>query len=299
MVKIINNPTTILIRNIKNIDVHNMLYWGDLNGKTWLRWSISLWDIIKTDSERKLNHPAIFPLTLSTRLIRLYSRIGDVVLDPFMGTGTTLVAAMSLLRKGIGFEIYDQYIKIAVKRLLYAKTKALCNFRRILKSSIENINNTLDFEPIIIRDDARKMDLYLSPNTVDLVLTSPPYFDIQKRKRTSDRKKERPYGKDPRDLGNIDDYETFLTELTKCFSKIYRILKSGGVCIIIVMDLRKGAMFYPFHVDVTNFMRRVGFKLRDIIIWDRRKEYNNLKPIGYPHRFIVNKVHEYILIFEK
>jgi hypothetical protein len=52
-------------------------------------------------------------------------------------------------------------------------------------------------------------------------------------------------------------------------------------------------------MDITNFMQEIGFILDDIIIWDRRREYNNLKPLGYPFVFRVNKIHEYILIFLK
>jgi len=46
-------------------------------------------------------------------------------------------------------------------------------------------------------------------------------------------------------------------------------------------------------------MEQIGYVLEDIIIWDRRREYNNLRPLGYPYVFVVNKVHEYILIFKK
>lgn len=50
-------------------------------------------------------------------------------------------------------------------------------------------------------------------------------------------------------------------------------------------------------MDVTEAARESGFELQDIIIWDRQSEYNNLRPLGYPYKFIVNKVHEYLLVF--
>ena len=65
------------------------------------------------------------------------------------------------------------------------------------------------------------------------------------------------------------------------------------------MDIRVGSDFIPFHIDVINMMKNINFLLEDIIIWDRRAEYSNLRPLGYPYVFIVNKVHEYILIFRK
>jgi hypothetical protein len=65
------------------------------------------------------------------------------------------------------------------------------------------------------------------------------------------------------------------------------------------MDVRKKNRLYPLHMDLSQRLIAAGFTLDDIIIWDRRQEYNNLRPLGYPHVFRVNKVHEYILIFQK
>ena len=65
------------------------------------------------------------------------------------------------------------------------------------------------------------------------------------------------------------------------------------------MDLRKKDQFYPLHMDVAIAMRTIGYILDDIIIWDRRHEYNNLRSLGFPSVFRLNKTHEYILIFKK
>ena len=65
------------------------------------------------------------------------------------------------------------------------------------------------------------------------------------------------------------------------------------------MDLRKKDKFFPLHSDVSHFAKQIGFSFEDIIIWDRHQEYNNMRPLGYPYKFIVNKVHEYLLIFRK
>lgn len=65
------------------------------------------------------------------------------------------------------------------------------------------------------------------------------------------------------------------------------------------MDLRKKSDFFPLHADLARSMSEINFRLCDTIIWDRQKEYNNMPPLGYPYSFVVNKVHEYILIFKK
>ena len=97
----------------------------------------------------------------------------------------------------------------------------------------------------------------------------------------------------------MDNYQVFIKKLGDVFQAIFSTLKPGAICGVVVMDIRKKSVFYPFHSDLSTEMKKRGYLLRDIIIWDRQKEYNNLKPLGYPYSFIVNKVHEYILVFQK
>ena len=77
------------------------------------------------------------------------------------------------------------------------------------------------------------------------------------------------------------------------------MLRAGKYCLAVVMDLRKGPVLFSFHSDFARMMQEVGFLFDDLIIWDRRQEYNNLRPLGFPSVFRINKVHEYILIFQK
>lgn len=255
---------------------------NELDGKTWARYSISIWDITKSPEEVKLRHPAMFPVELCKRLIEIYTKRGETVLDPFMGSGSTVVAARDLGRKGIGVDINPDYFKLAKERLSQQK---------LFKEDI--------IEPEIFCEDARNISDIIEPNSVDLVITSPPYWNVHTRKRTADYKESRPYSSLNGDIGNIPDYGKFMEDLKLIFKKVYEVLKSGKRCIVIVMDIRVGSRFIPFHIDITKIMEEIGFILEDIIIWDRRKEYNNLRPLGYPYVFIVNKTHEYILIFRK
>jgi len=84
--------------------------------QAWIR---TAWTDIKGESTRN-GHPAPFPATLAERLIRLFSFAGDTVLDPFCGTGSTLLAAVSTGRNSIGNEIESTYLKLARERLGYA-----------------------------------------------------------------------------------------------------------------------------------------------------------------------------------
>jgi len=261
---------------------------NELSGKEWLQYSISIWkDIEKTNGERKLKHPAMFPLQLTSKLIKIFTKDrGEIVLDPFLGSGSTVVSAYELGRKGIGFELSKEYVKLAKKRIN--------EFQLNLNQKKEDL-----IKPEIYNKNIFQLTKTLSPESVDLVITSPPYWDILNEKRSADHKEIRKYSDSKKDLGNINKYEDFLYELKKAFSQVYSVLKKGKYCVIVVMDIRKKSNFYPFHIDVINLMKEIGFEHDDIIIWDRQKEYNNVRPLGYPYMFRVNKVHEFILIFKK
>lgn len=256
---------------------------NELGGKTWLRHSISIWnDLRKTKQERALKHPAMFPIALAERLIECFTNEQSrVILDPFAGVGSTLIAAKELGKNAIGIEISPEYAEIAGTRV----------------DQVIPFAGTPDVQIHVA--DSRDLAAYVPPSSVDMVITSPPYWDILLEKRTADYKPSRDYGDTRADLGKIRDYQEFLLELQKIFVPVYDAMKPKSYCCVVVMDLRKKNRFYPFHMDISGFMENIGFVLDDIVIWDRGQEYNNLRPLGYPSVFRVNRIHEFILIFQK
>ncbi|MDW7652271.1 MAG: DNA methyltransferase [Bacillota bacterium] len=249
----------------------------DLDGRTWLSYSISVWDDLrKTAEETGLSHPALYPLQLASRLIEIFSHSGETVLDPFCGTGTSILAAHNLNRRGIGLDISEEFLSVAETRLQNAGHDGY-----ILRSGDARQAGTLVSEP------------------VDFCVTSPPYWDILNQKRTADHKNVRHYGNLSDDLGTISCYDEFITALVDVFRGVYSLLSPGGYCCIVVMDLRKKDRFYPLHMDLSQALVKVGYTLDDMIVWDRRHEYNRLRPLGYPYVFRVNRVHEYVLILQK
>jgi DNA modification methylase len=259
---------------------------NELDGATWTRYSLSIWsDIRKSSDEIALGHPAMFPVSLVQRLIQCFTTAEDrVVIDPFSGSGATLVGAMLERKQGIGFEIVPAYVELTHKR---------------------TCRGHLPFEgrtfptPMVFQEDARNLLQKVRPTSVDFCLTSPPYWDILSQRRTADYKTTRDYGDETQDLAKVHGYWEFINELGKVFDQVYRALRPGKYCVVNVMDLRKKNKFYAFHSDLASRVKTCGFILDDIIIWDRRQEYNNLRPLGYPSVFRVNKVHEYLLIFQK
>jgi len=82
----------------------------------FMEWTKSIWTM-NAESARRIGHPAPFPEELPTRLIQLYSFQDDIILDPFMGSGTTAVSAIKSDRKFVGYDISQEYIDLAVKRI--------------------------------------------------------------------------------------------------------------------------------------------------------------------------------------
>ena len=91
----------------------------------------------------------------------------------------------------------------------------------------------------------------------------------------------------------------FIDSLVEVFSGVFNVLRPKKYCAVNVMDLRKQDQFFPIHCDLAKRLENIGFIFDDILIWDRRDDYNNLRSLGYPYVFRINKIHEFILIFKK
>jgi len=97
------------------------LPWESTIGRDeFMAWTLDTWDI-RPESAKRVGHPAPFPVELPARLIELYTYKGDVVLDPFMGAGTTAVAAVQAERRYVGFDTEQEYLDIAKRRILQAR----------------------------------------------------------------------------------------------------------------------------------------------------------------------------------
>lgn len=90
---------------------------SDITKEEFIEWTNGLWTF-PGENRKKVGHPAPFPIELPKRCIKLFSYVGDTVLDPFLGSGTTLIACALLNRKGIGVEIERKYCEIAKNRLI-------------------------------------------------------------------------------------------------------------------------------------------------------------------------------------
>jgi len=261
----------------------------------WTKLSKSVWNDVSSAREKyHLEHGATFSKALAERAITIYTAEGDLVLDPFLGVGTTLIAAHDLRRRGVGFEIYERFVNIG---------KGLFSQKNLYTKST----------PSIIHDDCRNMLKYLEPESVQLTFTSPPYANfirrsVKDRSKThknslivSDNKSVvKPYGEDSRDFGNLP-YNDFLIAVEDVMKKIYKVMKPGGYNVWVIKDCRdpqNGKPFIPFHTDLAKVGENAGFYWHDLIVWDQN-EQRSLVLLGYPSKFYVNINHTFLVVLRK
>lgn len=274
-----------------------------LDGKRWIQNSISVWtDLRKTLEESRFKHPAMFPGQLVERLINSFlPPEGQIVLDPFAGSGSTIVTAAQMGLQGIGLELSPEYVELGRQRLADLITAPVTATNEIpaVADASAAIPAPIPAVSMIHQVSAKDLRSIVPADSIDLCITSPPYWDVLNQKRTADFKSVRHYGNLPDDLGIIADYEEFLTSLTEVFKNVLTALKPRAYCCVVVMDLRKKDRFFPFHSDLAARLQGIGFRYDDLIIWNRQSEYNNLRPLGYPSVFRINKVHEFVLLMQK
>lgn len=103
---------------------------NSITKEQFMEWTKSIWTM-NAESARRIGHPAPFPEELPYRLIKLYSFKDDIILDPFMGSGTTAVAALKTSRKFVGYDISQEYIHLAEKRVQPLLQQTALNFAMI------------------------------------------------------------------------------------------------------------------------------------------------------------------------
>jgi len=260
-----------------------------MTAKEWLKSQIGVWQFNyeARDIRDKSMHPATFPISLAKKVIQLFTHEGELVLDPFVGSGTTLVAARDCNRNAVGFDLQEKYIDLCEERLS--------------QGSLFN-----EVKQIAIQDDARRIPYYFEPETISLIWTSPPYANLLNRERKNKSRRSRnneqlgkveQYSQDPMDLGTMQ-----LDEYTRAMGDIYEsllpLLRHKAHCVINVPDMWWENKRITIHVSLIEELRRRGYELRNIIIWDRTNIVNRIGIFGWPSNYITMGVtFEYLLDF--
>ncbi len=262
-----------------------------MTAKEWMKSQIGVWQFFYEgrDVRDKKLHPATYPISLAKKCIELFTHKGELVVDPFVGSGTTLVAARDTNRNAVGFDLQQKYIDLSERRL-------------------EGQINFASTQQIAICDDAFNIPSYLEPDTISLIMTSPPYANLlnRKRKNKSRRGEERKndqymiveqYSQDERDLGTLQ-LEEYSNKIGQIYRQLLPLLKVKGHCVINVPDMWWQNERITIHISIVDALRKVGYELRNIIIWDRTNIVNRVGIFGWPSNYITMGVtFEYLLDF--
>lgn len=243
-----------------------------LTKEEWREYTKTVWHIANVTHPL---HPAVFPLEIPKRLIKLFSFVGEVVLDPFAGVGTTSRAADLLGRRSIAIELNPQYVE---------------EIRAVANPDLTTAHHA----------DSRDLG-FVEDMSVDLMVTSPPYWD------------KADYGPDPANLGRIKSYPTFIEGLRPTFEEVHRVLRPGRKACVVTANVNQhtdhGLLTFPLAADLTVLLRDIGFVLVNELIWSKDGTGGRWGSAGlqrpifgsypYPPNFLFKNVHEYVLVFAK
>jgi len=207
-------------------------------------------------------------------LILRYSRPGDVVLDPFVGGGTTAVEAKLLGRRCMGIDINPACVALTQQSLQFSPPRDL-------------FGEGTFYEPSVRVGDARNLSGIVD-NSIDLICAHPPYAGIIEYS--------------PRIEGDLSQLgiTEFVEQMEEVAAECCRVLKPGHQCAVLIGDTRRKKHVVPIGFEVIEVFLRAGFRLKELVI----KRQHNCKTTGFwaeksvKYNFLL-LAHEYLPIFEK
>ena len=204
---------------------------------------------------------------IARNLILLYSQEGDTVLDPMVGSGTTMIEAKLLGREGLAFDIHPEVVALA-QEACAAEEKG-------------------KFDPKIERGDARHLEA-VKDNSVVLIPPPPPYLNII---RYGEKNVEG-------DLSAISSLNKFCDEIEKVAQECFRVLKPGKYCAILIGDTRRRRHFVPLAFNVMQRFLKAGFILKEDII---KLQHNctTTRYWGAQEKDFLLIMHEHLFVFRK
>ncbi len=211
---------------------------------------------------------------VARNLILRYSNGEDTVLDPFVGSGTTLIECKLTGRKGIGVDINKEALIVTRDRL---------NFNTLKK----------DFpKQKTFLGDARNLDK-IKDEGVDLIITHPPYASIVSYTKNSNHNENG-------DLSKVHSINEFAEEMKKVAQEFWRVLKPGKYCAVLMGDTRRHKHQVPISFRVMQSFLDIGFLLKENVIkaqhntktaplWAKMSVKNNFLLLAHEHLFIFRK----------
>ena len=255
-----------------------------LTKEEWREYTKTVWSIANTSSG---DHPAVFPEEIPYRLTRMFSFIGETVLDPFAGIGTTARAVVPVGRNAICVEQNLDYVQTMERE------------RESIAANPGETNAGLGSVQVV-HGDSRNLN-FIDDDSIALIITSPPYWN------------KADYGTSENNLGAIDNYSSFLSSVRPVFEECFRVLMPGRKICVVTANVNQhtdhGLLTFPLAADFVALLRNVGFVMINEIIWSKNGtggkwgSYGSQRPIfgsyPYPPNFLFKNVHEHVLVFAK
>lgn len=268
---------------------------NELSAQEWLKFT-KTWFIHNPPPRKKdeILHPAKYPEKMIEDFVRFFTKSGGVVFDPFLGTGSTLIACYNCQRNGIGIELQDKYAQIAEERV-----KKLDSQYQLSEAGGKRL-----CKQVVIKGDSLQVDKlwkdYSLPQ-IDFVITSPPYGMMLNKKGLASKEREEEgldtnYSEAQEDLGNAESYEQFLSRLVDIFVKIKPLLKDDAYLIVVLQNYMNKGDYVTLAWDFAKEMKK-HYQMRGERIWCQ--DNKTLYPYGYRYSFVPNVHHHYCLVFKK
>jgi DNA modification methylase len=280
----INRTHYYISRLIKSLTKNKTSKINDLNLNRWKEYddivTDSLWVMDKRDKSGAHNagYWGNFIPQIPNQFLRRYTKKGEWVLDPFTGSGTTLIECKRLERNCIGIELNEEVVKLAKKNL--AKEKIEGNIKaRVVNGDSKAIDLCRELENENI-------------NSVQFILLHPPYWDIIK------------FGRKKNDLSNAKSVEEFLEMFGKVIDNTCIVLERGRYFAVVIGDKYSDGEWIPLGFYVMQEVMKRGFKLKSTIVknFETTKGKMNQKELwryrALAGGFYIFK-HEYIFLFQK
>ena len=245
---------------------------------------LSIWYLVKNDKlqhyisddlgigsygDKTKQQLSQFNPTVAEKIIKIWSKKGDKILDHFSGRCRALIAQL-LERQYTGYEISPKVYTQLMNRI---NKKTLTDFKS---------------KPIVYNKDCRLME---HNDEFNLIFTCPPYWDVEDYNKAYDEDVDG-------QLSNYNTYEYFLREYEIVIKKCFFALKIDGFVVWVVSDIRRNKELIPFSSDTIKIFQKCGFIMHDIII----NKLNSLAVMGVGSALnnkYTPKIHEYILVFKK
>ncbi len=276
---------------------------NDLQGKDWIKFTKSwlICDSRRYQQNRRTElHPARYPEELVSEFVQFFTKAGEIVLDPFCGSGATLVSCHETGRRAVGIELSGRYSRICQERLAELGALDAENGCWVLHADANRVADPALWTQLPHLADPGGLPQF------DFIMTSPPYFNMLRKSRggvLSNHKKraqaglDTHYSNDARDLGNVDDYDHYIEAVGRIFDACAVVLKPKRYLVVVVQNMR----------DVDGEVRPLAWDLQRRIaqtlsFQGERIWCQNSKALGiwgYPTVFVPNYHHHYCLIFRK